>query len=134
MLLVDTSVWADFLNGFPSPEADELVRAIHSEEDIGYPAIILQEVLQGIARTAQRRKIRDDFQPFRYLPASLETHLQAAEIYCACRARGVTVRKSVDCLIAAIALEHDVELLEKDRDFRNIARVFPLRLRAGSGI
>jgi len=49
--------------------------------------------------------------------------VEAARIYGACRAAGVTIRSSVDCLIARIAIEHDLALLHDDRDFEDIARV-----------
>jgi predicted nucleic acid-binding protein len=56
---------------------------------------------------------------------------RAARLYRTARTRGVTVRSSVDCLIAARALPHDLEVLHRDGDFDAIARVYPLRQRRG---
>ena len=59
---------------------------------------------------------------------SLLTHVNAAEIYDGCCKKGYTIRSSVDCLLAALALEYDLQLLERDKDFRFIAKVYPLEL------
>jgi predicted nucleic acid-binding protein len=64
-------------------------------------------------------------------PLGVDVVLEAAGLYRTARARGVTVRSSVDCLIAACALRHDLEVLHRDRDFDAIARVSPLRQRRG---
>ena len=128
MLLPDSSVWVDFYNNHPSKAHEQLVKTIQCDEAVAYTGVILQEVLQGIRHARTRLMISDDFEPFVLLTPTLQTHRQAAEIYTRCRAKGITVRKSIDCLIAAIAIEHDVPVLQKDRDFPLIAQAFPLRL------
>lgn len=90
--------------------------------------LIVQEILQGISNWKKRAEIRADLAEFVRVDPSLQTHVEAAEIFVGCRKKGVTIRKSIDCVIAAIALEYDLELLQKDRDFVQIAKVFPLRL------
>jgi hypothetical protein len=60
-------------------------------------------------------------------PASGETYVQAAKLYRAGRKRGVTIRSLVDCLIAAIAMEHGAVILHKDRDYERISEYAPLK-------
>jgi hypothetical protein len=128
MVLVDTSVWADFLNGFGSQEALALKQLIEDEVEIFTTGLILQEVLQGIREKRKRSAIRADLAEFVCIQPTVETHIEAAEIFASCRQRGVAVRKSIDCVIAQLALEYDLEVLQKDRDFTQIAKVLPLRL------
>ena len=66
------------------------------------------------------------------IPLSLRHFEDAAAIYRTCRGRGTTVRSMVDCLIAAIAISEDMEILHKDRNFGAIASVFPLRIHPAS--
>jgi len=131
MVLVDTSVWADFLNGFGSQEALALKQLIEDEVEIFTTGLILQEVLQGIREKRKRSAIRADLAEFVCIQPTVETHIEAAEIFASCRQRGITVRKSIDCVIAQLALEYDLEVLQKDRDFTQIAKVLPLRLWGG---
>jgi hypothetical protein len=131
MVLVDTSVWADFLNGFGSQEALALKQLIEDEVEIFTTGLILQEVLQGIREKRKRSAIRADLAEFVCIQPTVETYIEAAEIFASCRQRGITVRKSIDCVIAQLALEYDLEVLQKDRDFTQIAKVLPLRLWGG---
>lgn len=55
----------------------------------------------------------------------VDSYSQAANIYFTCRRKGITVRSTVDCVIAQIAIEHELILLHNDKDFENIAKVFP---------
>ncbi len=63
-------------------------------------------------------------------PLGAEVLLEALGLYRAARGRGWTVRSSVECLIAACALRHDLEVLHRDRDYGALARISPLRQRA----
>jgi hypothetical protein len=89
---------------------------------------VLYEILQGVRRDNDFAKIHDHFEDFNYLEASRRTHVQAAKMYRQLRRKGITIRKSVDCLIAATAIEHKVRLLHNDRDFDAIARHFELKI------
>jgi predicted nucleic acid-binding protein len=62
-------------------------------------------------------------------PLEASLFLEAAALYRSVRRKGITVRSSVDCLIAACALRHDIEVLHRDRDFARIAEIAPLRVR-----
>ena len=90
--------------------------------------MILQEVLQGIREKRKRVAIRADLEEYVCILPSVQTHIEAAELFAICRKKGTTVRKSIDCVIAALAIEYDLEVLQKDRDFPLLAKVVPLKL------
>lgn len=118
MILVDTSVWIDFLNGANSKERHTLHRLIEEEEDISITEIVLTEILQGIKDDESFKRVKDYLMEFRIQkPKGTETYLKAAGIYRDCRKKGKTVRKTVDCIIAAICLENGLALLHNDSDF-----------------
>ena len=121
MILVDTSVWIDFLKGANSRERHVLHRLIEDEEDISITEIILTEILQGIKEDKDFKRVKDYLLEFPiYSPRGVETYLKAAEIYRDCRKKGKTVRKTVDCIIAAICMENGLTIFHKDSDFEHI--------------
>ena len=129
MILVDTSVWIDFFKGKNSPQRRTLHRLIEEEEDIAITEIILTEILQGIKEEKDYRMMKDYLLDFPiYAPRSIETYLNAARIYRDCRKKGKTVRKTVDCIIAAICIENDLVLLHKDSDFDIISSCTDLKI------
>ncbi len=118
MILVDTSVWIDFLNGANSKERHILHRLIKDEEDISLTEIILIEILQGIKDDENFKRVKGYLLEFPiHKPKGTETYLKAAEIYRDCRKKGKTVRKTVDCIISAICIENGLTLFHKDNDF-----------------
>lgn len=122
MILVDTSVWIDFFRGHNSKECLALQNLLVNEADISIAEIIFTEILQGIREDKDFRRVRDFLCEIPVeKPKGLQTYLAAAEIYRNCRKKGKTVRKTVDCLIAAICIENNRELLHKDSDFDQIA-------------
>jgi len=128
-MLVDTSVWIDFFNGHVSPHADRLAQAIATDEAIAVPGLVLTELLSGLGTEAQARKIAsllDAFDPVADLHD--DEYAQAACLYRRCRSKGLTVRSSVDCLIAQMCLRDGLSLLTKDSGFEAIAQCSPLRL------
>lgn len=129
MLLVDTSVWLDFLIGRPTPARFELHRLIATGAPIAVTGTILQEILQGIRSDLEYRQTARYLRAFDYVrleePA---TFIHAAEIYRTCRRRGCVIRKPVDCIIAAQAMGAAAELFHNDRDFAQIAAHVPLKL------
>jgi len=92
---------------------------------------VIQEVLQGIREEADFRKMRDALLAMIVVDSPLPAAAfeDAAGLYRTARRAGVTVRSSVDCLIAAIAIRHDFLVLHRDRDFPALAKVAPLRER-----
>ena len=122
VILVDTSVWVDFFRGAKSPQRDILRRLIEDEEDIAITEIVLTEILQGIRYDRDFRRIKAlllDFPIFK--PRGIETYLKAAQIFRTCRKKAVTVRKTIDCIIAAVCIENNLTLLHKDRDYNLIS-------------
>jgi predicted nucleic acid-binding protein len=128
ILLVDTSVWIDFFRGRSVSHVNALEQSLQAGDDICVCGLILTEVLQGIRSDVDYRKTATYFRSLIFLPMGYPTFVRAAEIYRAIRRNGVTVRRSMDCLIAATAIEHDVFLLHNDRDFDPIEKHAGLRV------
>ena len=128
MTLVDTTVWIDFFRGRDTPEVRELERLIGANEDICICGVILTEVLQGIREEKDYAEASADFDAFLFLPMSRGTFVKAAEMYRTLRSQGITIRNAVDCMIAAVAIEHGIPLLHNDRDFDPISSFCGLRV------
>jgi predicted nucleic acid-binding protein len=131
LYLVDTSVWIDYLR----QEDTEGVRFFEEILDLGYPfgitPEIYQEVLQGAASEESFERLAEYLgtQRFFRLKDGVESHREAARLYFRCRRSGVTVRSTIDCIIARISIEHGLLLLHNDKDFMNMAGIVPgLRL------
>ena len=126
MLLVDSSVWIDWLRGADT-DAVRFVMAREPQEEIALTQMVYLEVLQGVSSQRQfsaTQKIlgaqtlllpQDDRQTFE----------SAALLYRRARGMGLTIRKSTDCLIAALALENGALLVHNDRDFIALGRAVP---------
>ena len=128
ILLVDTSVWIDFFAGRDTPQTRFFKDAVREGADVALIGVILADILQGIPSVSEFARLRKALSSFRMLqPASGETYVQAAKLYRAGRKRGVTIRSLVDCLIAAIAMEHGAVILHKDRDYERISEYAPLK-------
>jgi hypothetical protein len=128
MVLVDTTVWIDFFADRSGPHVAALEKFIVNEEDLCLCGIILAEVLQGIRSEEEYAKTKDYFDDLVFLPMQQTTFIRAAEIYRSLRKRGVTIRKPVDCMIASVAIEHDIPLLHNDRDFDYMGKYSDLRV------
>lgn len=125
MLLLDSTVWIDAQKG-NATDATRFVEARDDHEEIATTGIIFQEVLQGIRVQADYERMRGVLWSALILePRELSTYEVAAQLHRAARAAGLTVRKSNDCLIAALALEHGALLVHNDRDFLALAQVEP---------
>ena len=120
MILVDTSVWIDFFAGRELPHVTMLEQLTVDNQDLALCGIILTEILQGISTDATYRKIRRNLSPLVMLPMHDSVFVRAADIYRSLRKRGITIRRTNDCIIAATALEHEARLLHNDRDFEPI--------------
>lgn len=129
MILVDTSVWVDFLRGQDSPHRHTLHKLLENEEDVAITGIILTEILQGISQDKDFQSAKEYLLEFpTFSPTGIETYIRAAQLYRDCRKKGKTVRKTVDCIIAAICIENDLMLLHKDADFDSIEACSDLRV------
>ena len=128
MVLVDTTVWIDFFADRSEPHVAALQELIENEEDLCLCGVILAEVLQGIRSDADYIETKDYLADLIFLPMRQVTFVRSAELYRSLRKRGVTIRKPVDCMIAAVAIEHDIRLFHNDRDFDYIAKHSKLRV------
>ena len=127
MVLIDTTVWIDFFAGRELPHVAVLERLIKNREDICICGIILTEVLQGIREKREFNKTRELFTAMILLPMPYSVFLYAAEVYRTLRRKGITIRNSVDCMIASVAIENGIMLLHNDKDFMSIEKHLSLK-------
>ena len=128
-MLVDTSVWIDYFNGHASKEADLLAQSIADNEQIIITGIVVTEILLGLKNDNEAERIADLLRAFDYAPEpNWQDYFEAARWYRRCRAKGHTIRSTIDCLIAQLCIRHGYILLSKDRDFTAIATHSPLRI------
>jgi hypothetical protein len=129
VIVVDTSVWVDFLRARATPVAARLERLIDEEADLAVTETIFMEVLAGSAPGEALARVRSELivRPILRLQG-LADFEEAAEIYRACRSAGQMLRNQLDCLIAVPVIRHGASLLQNDRDFETIARHTTLKL------
>jgi predicted nucleic acid-binding protein len=128
VILADTSVWIDFCNGVPSAGALALRRAL-SETQIVMGDLILAELLQGFRADEVYRKVRDRLSVLDVVTlGGRDVALAAAENYRTLRAKGITIRKTIDVIIATYCIQNGVALLHSDRDFDAMERHLGLRV------
>jgi predicted nucleic acid-binding protein len=129
MILVDTSIWIDFLRGENSLERRILHKLIEDEEEISISGIILTEILQGIKEDKKYQITKNYFLEFpMYEPSGINTYIDAARIYRECRNNGKMIRSTIDCIVAAICIENDIAVLHKDRDYDIIQECVGLKV------
>jgi len=126
MILIDTSVWIDFLTDRDTPNTEVVDLMVNEREDICICGVVLAEVLQGIRRDKEYKKTKTILSELLFLPMTKETFYLSADIYRTCRARGITIRNSIDCMIAATCIQHEARLFHNDKDFDLIASQFDL--------
>ena len=127
MILVDSSVWIDYLNGRPNDETDLLDRLLGTEP-VAIGDLILTEVLQGIGKDTDYVRTRDMFYTLDFVSIGGEVvALEAARNYRRLRNQGITVRKTIDTLIATRCIVDDISLLFTDRDFQPFVDRLSLR-------
>ncbi len=128
MVLVDTSVWIEVFRRNTALRLSD-----HADfEAIATCLPVVQEVLQGFRDERAFRVARDAMLavPIVESPLTLQTIEDAVQLFRSARRIGLTVRSSVDCLIGACALRHDLTVLHLDRDFEALARVAPLKVQS----
>jgi predicted nucleic acid-binding protein len=127
VVLVDTSVWIEVFRKSRGIQLESLV----DFDDIVTCLPVIQEVLQGFDAEPAFLRAREAMLalPIVESPLSRDVWLQAADLYRSGRRLGLTIRSGADCLIAACAIRHQLEVLHCDRDFDALARVAPLRAR-----
>lgn len=128
MIVVDSSVWIDYFNGKATKQTD-ILHSLLGNELIVIGDIVLTEVLQGFRRDK-------DFKKAKKLLACLifkemlgkELALKSAENYRRLRKKGVTVRKTIDVIIATFCIANSLALLHDDRDFKPMDKHLKLRV------
>ena len=127
MILVDSSVWIDFFNGRANRETDLLDDLL--ETDLLLTGdIIFTEVLQGFRAESDFRRAKRALGQLEFRPMlGRAIALKSATNYRVLRAKGITVRKTIDMLIATFCIENRHELLHSDRDFDPIQQHLGLR-------
>ena len=127
MLLVDTSVWIDFLAGRTTRAVEHFQERLDGRETFALTELIYLEILQGVREADAAKKVSAYLRRQLFLAPrrGLQTYDAAAELYRQCRAAGITIRSTIDCLIAQIAVDYGAILLHSDRDYERIARVEP---------
>ena len=127
MTLVDTSVWIEV---FRRKRPLDLAATVSFDEIVTCLPVV-QEVLQGFQEEAAYRLAHGAMLalPLVESPLRMDVIEEAVGLYRAARRQGLTVRSSVDCVIAACAIRHDLEVLHRDRDFPKIAKVSALKQR-----
>ncbi len=127
MILVDSSVWIDFFNGVPTPETDRL-DALLGQDVVATGDLILVEVLQGIRNDSDFRAVKralSEFPSFDLL--GRERADRVAMRYRRLRRNGVTIRKTIDVVIASFCIDEGIPLLFSDRDFLPMIKYLGLK-------
>ncbi len=129
MIVVDTSVWIDVLNERDTPQAERCVELIEGGEPIALTDIVVTEILQGLRSDREAHLVERHLRAFPILRLDgLDDFVLAADLYRTARRAGVTIRKTLDCLIAAPCVRTGAPLLHADTDFDLLASCTPLRL------
>ena len=128
MIVVDSNTWVDFFNGSETPHVNRLDGALTEEEDIAVLPIIVTEVLQGFHSESGFGKARDVLTALPVIQPDLDCHVRSARLFRRLRAKGVTVRGAVDCIIAQVCIDTGALLLSPDSGFAHIAKHSRLRL------
>ena len=128
MVLVDTTVWVDFFIDRRTPQVAVLAQLLSEGEDICTCGVILTEVLQGIREERDYERTATRFGDLLFLDMGRDTFVRSADLFRVLRRKGITIRRPVDCMIAAVAIEHGIRLLHSDRDFDPITKHCGLRV------
>lgn len=127
LYLVDTSVWIDYLEGARTEIAGRFAGILDRGYPFGITSVIYQEVLQGVSSQREFDRLSEYLgtQRFYHPQNPVASYEESARVYFRCRRAGITIRSATDCLIARVAIEHDLILLHDDSDFENMAGAIP---------
>jgi predicted nucleic acid-binding protein len=126
MVIVDTTVWVDYLRGISNPETDWLDAELDRQR-LGVTNLIVCEVLQGVRDEATAADVERQLLKLHvFETGSIDLAREAARNYRTLRSGGHTVRKAIDCLIATFCLREQHLLLHRDRDFDSFERFLQL--------
>lgn len=129
MIVVDTSVWIDVLAERDSEAALRCVALIEAGQPVALTDVIYTELLQGVRSDREATLLDGHLRCFPILRlGTLDDFALAAELYRRARSRGVTIRKTLDCMIAAPCVRTNAPLLHADADFDRLASCTDLRI------
>lgn len=130
MILVDTSILIDYFKDVQNKGAKQFNTILEKDLPFGINHFIYQELLQGSKTEKDFNLMKKylDTQIFYDFMKGRESYSEAARMFITMRKRGITVRSTIDCLIARMAIENDLFLLHNDIDFTRMARYFPLKI------
>lgn len=132
MILVDSSVWIDYLRGSSNRPVEQLVTWLQGGEatvDLGVADLVVFEVMRGFGSPKDQRRARDLLLALEVVEiGGLDNALLAAEHYSALRAQGYTVRSPIDVLLASYCIAHGHMLLHRDADFDVMAALSGLQV------
>lgn len=127
MILVDTSVLIGYFKGIENPAVKILDSILENKIPYGINDFIYQELLQG-SKTENEFQTQKEYLEtlqFYYLQFGKESYEKAAYLNFKCRRSGITIRSTIDLVIAEVAIENNLFLLHNDKDFENMAKVIP---------
>jgi predicted nucleic acid-binding protein len=128
MVIIDTTVWIDYLRGADNPETFWLDQEL-TRQRLGLTDLIFCEVLQGVREPTLFMQVRDELLTLHlFETGGKDLAIASALNYRNLRDQGYTVRRTIDCLIATFCLEAGHELLHRDRDFDVFERALGLRV------
>jgi predicted nucleic acid-binding protein len=129
VIVVDTSVWIDVLAGRRTRKARQCVELIEGGDPVALTDVILTEILQGLSSDSEAELVERHLRAFPVLRLEgLDDFALAASLYRSARGAGVTIRKTLDCLIAAPCVRTGAPLLHADADFDRLASCTALRV------
>ena len=129
MIVADTSVWIDYANGVLSEQTDMLDREL-GQNRIATGDLIIVEFLQGFCNEKQYQIAKNMMDSLEYHDfVGKEVAVKAAQNFRKLRKKGITVRKTIDVLIATFCIEYGFELLHNDRDFDPMESILGLQVK-----
>ena len=125
MILIDTSVFIDYLKGQTNESTKRLDYILESKIPYGINDFIYQEILQGARNVEEFTRLKEYFGtiPFYILHYGKESYEKASLINLVCKKNGITIRSTIDLLIAETAIENNLYLLHNDKDFKFMSKV-----------
>ncbi len=128
MTIVDSSVWVDYFNGVTTRETD-LLDGLLGQEPIGIGDLILTEVLQGFTSDAEYESAKSAMETLSFFQlGGKQVAIKSAENYRLLRKKGITVRKTIDVIIATFCIEANFPLLHCDKDFEPFVTYLGLKI------
>ena len=128
MILVDSSVWIDYFRATDTPQV-ALLDSMFGRTPLAVGDLIAAEVLQGVRDEREFKWVKRTFESFTHVDlCDYELAIKASENYRSLRAKGITIRKTIDTLIATRCIEDGLTLLHADRDFLPFAEHLGLRV------